>query len=108
MILGSIVFVHGLGGGRASTWTKDGVFWPRDLLPNDIADARIITWGYDANIAHFWASSTSNDIDNHAANLVNSVGGLRGPPKATDRPIIFVAHSLGGLVCARVREIFLP
>jgi len=32
-ILAHVVFVHGLGGGSEHTCTKDGVFWPRDLLP---------------------------------------------------------------------------
>ena len=26
------------------------VFWPRDLLPNDVPDASIYTYGYDADV----------------------------------------------------------
>jgi hypothetical protein len=27
------IVVHGLGGGSDHTWSKNGVLWPRDLLP---------------------------------------------------------------------------
>lgn len=40
-----IIFVHGLGGDPITSWEKDGVCWPRDLLPNDLPNARIITVG---------------------------------------------------------------
>ena len=43
----SIVAVHGLGGHPYDTWTHDnGIMWLRDLLPLDMSDARIMTWGY--------------------------------------------------------------
>ncbi|KAJ5863192.1 hypothetical protein N7455_007260 [Penicillium solitum] len=53
-------------------------FWPKEFLPNDIPTARIMTFGYDADI----------------------IGTLRvaGVAKENRRPLIFVAHSLGGLV----------
>jgi hypothetical protein len=47
----SIVAVHGLGGGSCKTWThRDGTFWLHDLLPKDIINARIMTFGYDADV----------------------------------------------------------
>ena len=46
----SIVAVHGLNGHRDKTWTAaNGKRWLRDLLPNDIPNARVFCWGYDAN-----------------------------------------------------------
>lgn len=49
-----IILVHGLGGGSRSTWSKNhdpNFFWPLHFLPNepDISEARISTFGYNAN-----------------------------------------------------------
>lgn len=49
-----IVFVHGLGGSSRATWSKDHnpeFFWPLKFLPfePDINEARILTFGYNAN-----------------------------------------------------------
>ncbi|KAG9229223.1 Alpha/Beta hydrolase protein, partial [Amylocarpus encephaloides] len=95
-----IVFVHGLTGNRESTWTdkESGVFWPAHLLKNDIPKTRIMTFGYDADVVHFWAMASQNSIGNHALKLVNSLAQIRERTETEDRPIIFVTHSLGGLV----------
>lgn len=96
-----IVFVHGLNGDKEATWTKNNVLWPRDLLPKQkgLEKARILTWGYDSHIAHFWGKANVNAIDDHASNLCADLSGLRKETNTTNHPIIFVAHSLGGLVC---------
>ncbi|KAK0514865.1 hypothetical protein JMJ35_002244 [Cladonia borealis] len=64
-----IVFVHGLGGKRYHTWTKDGVLWPRDLLAKDFTRARIMTWGYDAKIMKFFGPPGQSNIRDHAKSL---------------------------------------
>lgn len=38
-----IIFVHHAGGSRVKSWTKNDVFWPRDLLAQEFPHARIIT-----------------------------------------------------------------
>ncbi|KAL6719999.1 hypothetical protein ACLMJK_001920 [Lecanora helva] len=96
-----ICFIHGLNGGRISTWKKGDVFWPYNLLPKDIKEARVITWGYDADIAHFLAPLSANRVKDHAKNLLTALRGVRDTPETSDRPIIFVTHSLGGIVCAQ-------
>ena len=46
----SIVAVHGLGGHREKSWTTPrGTNWLQSLLPRDIPNSRIMTWGYDAS-----------------------------------------------------------
>ncbi|KAK3175923.1 hypothetical protein OEA41_007245 [Lepraria neglecta] len=42
-VIVDIVFVHGLGGSRYGTWTKDNVLWPRELLAKDYPRARIMS-----------------------------------------------------------------
>lgn len=101
LIIISIVFVHGLTGNRRSTWTDkhSNVYWPKDLLGNDeLPPMRVLSYGYDADIAHFWAMASQNRIGEHAGNLINALAQLRNGSDTEGRPIIFVSHSLGGLV----------
>jgi hypothetical protein len=104
----SIVFIHGLTGNRELTWTEESsrVFWPEALLKHDVPRTRILTFGYDADVAHFWAQSSQNRIGDHALNLVNSLAQLRERSDTEDRPIIFAVHSLGGLVLEDVSQTF--
>ncbi|KAK4203324.1 hypothetical protein QBC40DRAFT_251294 [Triangularia verruculosa] len=92
-----IIFVHGLRGHPIDSWSLDQVCWPRDLLKDDVEDARIITWGYDANIDNWGFHASQNSLSAHADNLLAQFGGsLRAD--TPNRPIIWVGHSLGGLV----------
>lgn len=88
--------MHGLTGNRDTTWThKNGVFWPRQL-GEDLKTARIMTFGYDADVVKLWGMAGSNNLRNHGKNLAFAVSDRRRGCR--ERPIIFIAHSLGGLV----------
>ncbi|KAM5464488.1 hypothetical protein MauCBS54593_007003 [Microsporum audouinii] len=108
-----IVFVHGFDGHPRNTWSagvpgvKKGlfsqkgtaVFWPKDLLAKEpsISQARIATWGYETNLYQSPTSKTNQlGVVDHARNLVTNLQFWR----TTDplRPLIFVVHSLGGLI----------
>ncbi len=95
-----ICFVHGLTGDRNSTWTASGqsVPWPQTFLPPRLSNARIITYGYDAYIVRKSVTSINRLID-HATNFLNDLTTDRTRSDASSRPLVFVAHSLGGLVC---------
>ncbi|KAK3708301.1 hypothetical protein LTR37_011566 [Vermiconidia calcicola] len=95
-----VIFVHGLTGDREKTWTHQSTsrFWPEELLPTDLPDARIFTYGYDADVAHFFSRVSQSRIGDHAQTLLNSVAHVRERTETSDRPLFFVAHSLGGLV----------
>ena len=77
LILLSIVFVHGLNGDPIKTWTAGETCWPRDLLKDDIDNARVLTFGYDAKVIHFWSQPSQNRIDNHADTLLADLVSLR-------------------------------
>ena len=64
--------VHGLGGDSTNTWThpKSKAFWLKDFLPLQIPDARIMTFGYNANAA--FGQSTAEVVD-HAKSLLVSL-----------------------------------
>lgn len=70
-VIAHIILVHGLGGGSEHTWTKDDIFWPRDLLPlqEPFQNACIHTFGYDSD---FKKSSTLN-INDFSKSLLNSI-----------------------------------
>ncbi|KAF3482081.1 uncharacterized protein GIQ15_04840 [Arthroderma uncinatum] len=95
-----IYFIHGLTGNRDSTWTGHGQLepWPKTLLPSRLPRARILTYGYDAYVLRA-PSGSSNRLIDHAMNLLNDLTRDRARNDASSRPLIFVAHSLGGLVC---------
>ena len=94
----SIVAVHGLGGHPHDTWTHDnGKMWLRDLLPLDIPSARVMTWGYDSD----WLTGRQfarKMMYLHPRDLLSDLYSLREDTKSNNRPIIFLCHSLGGVV----------
>ena len=95
-----ICFIHGLTVNRETTWTAHGQSapWPKTLLPPELPKARILTYGYDAYVVRAWVAS-ENRLADHATNLLSDLIGNREKCKALSRPLIFVAHSLGGLIC---------
>ncbi|KAI3047712.1 hypothetical protein CBS147353_11732 [Aspergillus niger] len=97
-----ICFVHGLSGDRTTTWTAQDQSdpWPKTLLPSKLTTARIFTYGYDAYVVRRSVAGSNRLID-HATDLLNDLTTDRVNHNATSRPIIFVAHSLGGLICKK-------
>lgn len=120
----SIVAVHGLNGHCEKTWTSgndaNSVNWLRDLLPHDLRKARILSWGYDAN-THSRSRVSCQYLFDHAPTLVSDLclkrqitdvqsGQTRHQTKAKlrqtrKRPIVFVAHSLGGIIVKSAGDI---
>ncbi|KAM5354912.1 hypothetical protein ACJ41O_001558 [Fusarium nematophilum] len=98
-----VVAVHGLGGDSYRTWTEqsEGKLWLRDFLPESdkFQSARILTFGYNAK-AFVDPTVTANTLTifTFAQNLLSDLADLRTTTKSTGRPIIFIGHSLGGLV----------
>lgn len=93
----NIVFVHGLNGNAESTWTgsgEDRIFWPRDLLAKDIRQSAIWIYSYNSRI------DMSGKSEEPLANVFRRIGNeLKLSLQAqTHGPLIWVAHSLGGLL----------
>jgi pimeloyl-ACP methyl ester carboxylesterase len=95
---GSVIFVHGLGGDPFGTWrhSKDeDAFWPA-WLAEDVKQARVYSFGYDAAPSAWLGSSMT--IFDRAKQL------LAWLETIPDGPIIFVCHSLGGLIVKKALQ----
>ena len=88
-----IVFVHGLGGSSHATWThaKD-YFWPSQL-GNDVRNCAVWSVGYPSGLTKFGKPGmVIGKRSQSIAELLVSHG-IGG-----QRPVIFITHSMGGLV----------
>jgi hypothetical protein len=82
---------------NSSNTTNKSCYWPDDLLALDFPTARIATYGYDSKVSNFFkGAAIQSNIIGHGTTLLNALEAFRRTtPK---RPMIFVVHSLGGLV----------
>ncbi|EER27671.1 hypothetical protein CPC735_030070 [Coccidioides posadasii C735 delta SOWgp] len=101
-----IIFVHGLGGSSLQTWSKDGdpnLRWPQQWLPLEpnICEARILTFGYNALFGRRRSGSVADILDFARSLLFEMKYAMDNQSRSIalgKKPLIFVTHSLGGLV----------
>src|SRR5579862_2366744 len=84
-VVADLVFVHGLGGGSRSTWTKSldaSLFWPKEWLPRDVAfkDVRIHSFGYNSN----WRAESVLNVHDFAKSLLGSIQDCPAIPQGSD------------------------
>ena len=113
-----VVFIHGLRGGPFATWRArdeaDGAagsspgergaaakarpicVWPADWLPADAVGARLLSLSYRSRYSE-WEGS-SRGVDAHAQRLRD----LLALARVGDRPLVVVAHSMGGVLLKRM------
>ncbi|KAI1647572.1 uncharacterized protein F4817DRAFT_103194 [Daldinia loculata] len=73
------------------------VFWPRDYLAEDFPKARVWTYGYNADVIGVFEANNKNSISQHGQDFtVRIERNIKG--KGFHEPIIFIAHSLGGII----------
>lgn len=99
------VFVHGLGGGSRKTWSKtpsDAHFWPKRWLPidPDFENVRIWSFGYDS--IYMKEISDVLNIDDFGRALLGALSSSKCLGDM-ETPIVFIGHSMGGLVIKKVR-----
>lgn len=89
-----VVFVHGLSGDRATTWTsQDGAFWPQ-WLANEFSHANVYLAGYDSKAFAGILLGSGASIQDLATTLAD---GLISRPHQAEA-IVLITHSLGGLI----------
>ena len=93
----SVCAIHGLNGNAFDTWmAENGTMWLRDFLPKDppFDRSRIMTFGYTSMLVD---SRKLNDrFQDYADQLIREIIRARAPN--SKRPVIFICHSMGGLV----------
>jgi hypothetical protein len=90
--------------------------WLQDFLPQDFKNIRIMSYGYNSSLG----SDSNNGLLDFRRHLVQQLENARSSdevyepplenprklsteiPKAKNRQIIFVAHSLGGILILQV------
>ncbi|EAS28259.3 uncharacterized protein CIMG_09463 [Coccidioides immitis RS] len=99
-IVFDLVAIHGLNGDPIKTWThgETGVMWLKDLLPEAIPNIRIMTFGFNACLNSFTAR-----LDLHAIStkLLTELVDVRTTEDEKSRSLVFVCHSLGGIVAKK-------
>ncbi|KAK4228034.1 hypothetical protein QBC38DRAFT_525009, partial [Podospora fimiseda] len=75
------------------TPTEPGICWPKDLLPQKLTNIRVLSFGYNADI---YLNQSKAGIRANAEFLLNQLKNQREDDPS--RPIVFVAHRLGGLI----------
>ncbi|MEH2179933.1 esterase/lipase family protein [Nostoc sp.] len=105
---GDVIFIHGLAGHAWGTWHPQDrrdrsdcdfwLTWLQEDLTNEGIDVGVWTFGYDAARSQF--SGSAMPRFDQASNLLESLQ-VR---KIGERPVIFVTHSMGGLLVKEVLQ----
>lgn len=104
-----IVAVHGLNGHYENTWTAtrpngDMVNWLGTVLPNqDLIQARVMSFSYNSSVQF---SKSTSDVFVFADQLLEHLIGKREEEAEQRRPIVFICHSLGGIVVKQVSYVY--
>jgi hypothetical protein len=101
----SFIFVHGLNpvnhtNHEETTWSHtNGKLWPKDFLPQNTPRSRILIFGYNSNVVF---NVSQKGFRDHANRLLECLSVNRRETGEKNRPIIFIGHSLGGLIIKQV------
>lgn len=94
-----IVAIHGLNGHYEKTWTAEEsqYNWLRDALSGSRTTmmVRVMSYAYNAKVKY---SKSTADIFDFADQLLESVLAKRESEAEQTRPLVFICHSLGGII----------
>lgn len=97
----SCIAISGLASHPFGSWKQRDdattFMWLRDGLPQDIPQIRVITYGYDTGL---FGSKSVQSVDDLARSMIKKLEAIRQLGRHR-KPIVFIAHSLGGIVLKR-------
>ncbi|RDW82749.1 hypothetical protein BP6252_03861 [Coleophoma cylindrospora] len=87
-----LIAISGLGGHAFGSFKERGGshMWLRDSLPHDIKSCRVLIYGYNTQVQ---GSQSFQDLEALGSTLRTSIESMNEV-----KPLIFIAHSLGGLI----------
>ncbi|KAK1989533.1 hypothetical protein LZ30DRAFT_576096 [Colletotrichum cereale] len=92
-----VVAIHGLNGHFLRTWTDEetDINWLAEFIPRIMPASRVMSFSYNSTLQF---SKSTSDLFVFADQLLENVLAKRGSLEEQGRPLIFICHSLGGLV----------
>ncbi|KAE8445546.1 hypothetical protein EG329_013310 [Mollisiaceae sp. DMI_Dod_QoI] len=99
-----VVAIHGLNGHPIKTWKEGDVIWFAKFLPPALPefDLRISTFGYNSQIL---GGGTILRVRDFATQMLGSLSALRSETNTERVPLLFICHSLGGIVFKKMLTI---
>jgi pimeloyl-ACP methyl ester carboxylesterase len=99
-VKGEVIFIHGLGGDAYGSWSHDGArgrqnSWPF-WLAEDLESISVFSLNYDATPSDWLGRSMP--LQDRSKNIL----ALLDAERIGDHPLVFVAHSLGGLLAKQL------
>nr|CAB3265980.1 protein SERAC1-like [Phallusia mammillata] len=103
-----VVFIHGLMGGAFYSWRQqEGVSgseeertdcWPEDWIPRDLPGCRVMCVEYDTELTE-WKAMCPHEPETRTISFRSrTILDKMQRAGLGDRPIVWVAHSMGGLI----------
>ncbi|KAI5842142.1 hypothetical protein DFP73DRAFT_480373, partial [Morchella snyderi] len=102
-IKADIVAVCGLDGHAYGSWAgkedNRGIkrMWLRDFLREDLPSCRTMIYGYDSRLR---GGTGLREVPDYTNILLEELVKARRAPEEQNRPIVFIAHSFGGILIA--------
>ncbi|KAI9769491.1 MAG: hypothetical protein M1840_003968 [Geoglossum simile] len=95
-IVADVVAVTGLAGHAFGSWRSREThqMWLMDFLPNYVENIRIMSYGYDSSLVGDCESESG--LFDYRRTFIQQLENSRGSDES--RPIIFIAHSMGGIL----------
>ncbi|OQE34388.1 hypothetical protein PENCOP_c018G06557 [Penicillium coprophilum] len=98
-VVADIIAIAGLDGHAYGSWQGRGNLgrmWLRDFLSKDLPQCRTMIYGYNSKLS----SHGVDTILDYGRELMEEIKKIRDTNELQQRPLMFIAHSFGGIIVA--------